>query len=224
MTFSISYIEMAKVSASRNVRRSRNKRRSMRNKRTLRGGALVISPANINDSSMADASRQNLSQGMDYTRINAGQHGGASIMAGAPVGYTGVLDTALRASAHPSPLDASVAAASGMKDQAGGARSISKMFQNSFRNMRKSLSMKGVKKMMKGMTKRNAAKRNATKVASRKSKKGGKKQRGGAGYQYANQADYASPGALLPSDMQAKALTGMNPEWKIDQATYAPKQ
>ena len=84
LTFSISYIEMAKVRASRKIRRTRNKRRASR--RSIRGGGLVLSPANISDISMADAPKQNLSQGMDYTRIHAGQHGGASMMLGAPVG------------------------------------------------------------------------------------------------------------------------------------------
>ena len=121
----------------------RNKR-STRGKKH-RGGAL--SPANVNDASMMGPSKLSTAQGMDYTRIHQGQHGGASFANAAPVGYQGLLDPSLRASAHLGPLDAATAAASGMRDQAGGRRkSFMNMLKNSYRSTRKALSFKSKRK------------------------------------------------------------------------------
>ena len=188
------------------------------------GGALVLSPADVNDKSMFGPSNQSAAQGLDYTRIHQGQHGGAyvSLNSAAPVGYTGMLDDSLRATARIAPLDASVAAIQGMSDQAGGARRnrsrgffkafMPKIVRNSYR--------KGSKMMRKGMGKVRNTFRKGSKMVRRTFR-----MRGGGGYQYANQGDYASPGMLLPAGMEAKALMQMNPEWKLaaDPASFAPR-
>jgi len=108
-----------------------------------------------------------------------------------------------------------------------GKKSLSKMFRNSYRSTKKALSLKGLFKGKKG--KKSLSKmlgnsyRSTKKALSLKRFKKLFKMRGGAGYQYANQADYASPGTLLPPSMEAKALMGMNPEWRLDQASFVPK-
>ena len=113
-----------------------------------------------------------------------------------------------------------------------GGKSLSKMFRNSYRSTKKALSLKGLFKGKKGKKCRKGKSlskmfrnsyRSTKKALSLKRFKKLFKMRGGAGYQYANQADYASPGNLLPPSMEAKALTGMNPEWRLDLASFAPK-
>ena len=79
----------------------------------------------------------------------------------------------------------------------GRRKSLGKMLRNTYRSTRKALSLKRFKKMLR--------------------------MRGGGAYQYANQADYSSPGALLPPSMEAKALTGMNPEWGLSLKSFMPK-
>ena len=227
--------------------RSRSQRRRPTSRRH-RGGALTLAPAAVNDTSMLDPSKLNSAQGMDYMRIHQGQHGGASLAAAAPVYDQGLLDSSLRASARVDGLDASLAAASGMKDQSGGRRkgrslmkmlknsyrstkklfkgnkSFKKMINNSYRSTRKSLSLKKLFKGKRSLGKmvRNSY-RSTKKALSLKGLKKMMRMRGGAGYQYANQADYSSPGTLLPPSMEAKALAGMNPEWSLDVRSFMPK-
>ena len=244
---------MAKTRASRKMNK-RNKRSSRKHRG---GGALTLSPADINDQTMFGPSNLASAQGQDYARIHQGQHGGAAALIGAPVGDQGLLDQALRGSAHLSAQDAALAASSGMRDQAGGKRSksrsfkkffrnsarsfkrlfkgksrkgkksLSKMVKNSYRSTKKALSFKSLFKGKKGKKSLSKMLKNSykstKKALSLKRFKKLFKMRGGAGYQYANQADYASPGNLLPPSMEAKALMGMNPEWRLDQASFAPK-
>jgi len=187
----------------------------------------MLSPASVNDTSMVDPSKLSSAQGMDYMRIHQGQHGGSSLAASAPVGDQGLLDSSLRATARVDGLDASLAAASGMKDQSGGRRkrrSLMKMLKNSYRSTKKTLSLKKLFKGRKSLGKmvRNTY-RSTKKALSLKGLKKMMRMRGGAGYQYANHADYSSPGTLLPPSMEAKALTGMNPEWGLDIRSFMPK-
>jgi hypothetical protein len=170
-------------------------------------------------------SAQQLAQGGDYLALHKGQHGGSScgvpmqrggaavsLAAAAPVGYTGMLDDSLRGVARVGPLDQSIGAIQGMRDQSGGAR-------------RKRGSAAAARKAI-------AAARRATKRARqtlaklfrrmRKATRMGRRQRGGAAL---NPADYGAPGALLSGADQAKAMMGQNPEWRLaaDPAAFAPK-
>jgi hypothetical protein len=118
-----------------------------------------------------------------------------------------MLDDSLRGAARIAPLDHSIGAIRGMSDQAGGARRRkgrkgSKMARAS-RRMTKRVS----KSLLKAMARLRRLSR---------------KMRGGAAMQ---PADYGSPGMLLGGADQAKALMGMNPEWKLaaDPAAFAPK-
>jgi len=153
---------------------------------------------------MQAAGKQNLMQGGEYDKMHIKQHGGGDLE-GAPVGTTGVLDSSLRGAAHLDPLDKSFAGIQGMSDQAGGGRR-----------------RKGRSSRRNNM--RRSSRRNNMRRSSRRNQMGGKRrrQRGGT---YLNPADISTPGTLLPDGMAQKALSGMNPEWKLaqDPQAFAPK-
>lgn len=161
----------------------------------------------MNNASMTPMSQQALAQGGNYLSLHKGQHGGAavSLAAAAPVGYTGMLDDSLRGAARVAPLDHSVSAIQGMRDQSGGARKARRGGKRAAAARR--------------MTKRA---RKSLMKALRRVRKLSRKMRGGAAL---HPADYGSPGMLLGAADQAKALMGMNPEWKLasDPAAFAPK-
>ena len=81
-----------------------------------------------------------------------------------------------------------------------------------------------VKGAVKGMGKLYKKGRNVARsiVSRRKSRRSSRRQYGGAALA---PADYGAPGMLLSPAMEAKALAGMNPEWKLatDPAAFAPK-
>jgi hypothetical protein len=139
----------------------------------MRGGAQLYSPAGVDDASMMSSSKMNLAQGSDYQEIHANQHGGAAfdLNSSAPVGYTGVLDQSLRATAHLGPLDASLDSIRGMSDQSGGARrkKSGKFSKASKAATRRAVAaIKKLKNMFKKMAKRGRA------MMSRKKQRGGK--------------------------------------------------
>ncbi len=186
-------------------------------KRRQSGGMAPVSMP-----SLLSPSSASMAQGQDYARIHAAQHGGAavSLAAAAPVGYTGMLDDSLRATARITPLDQSIGAIQGMRDQSGGAR------------RRRGASKRGGKRSGKVMRRRMVAatrrlkklKMRLLKAMKRMSRRS--RQRGGASYQYTNQADYGSPGMLLSPAQEAKALQTMNTvEWRLaaDPTSFAPK-
>jgi hypothetical protein len=161
-----------------------------------------------------------MAQGQDYARIHAAQHGGAavSLAAAAPVGYTGMLDDSLRATARITPLDQSIGAIQGMRDQSGGGR-------RRRGTKRGAKAGKAMRRRMAAATRRlKKLKLRLLKAMKRMSRRS--RQRGGASYQYSNQADYGSPGMLLSPAQEAKALQTMNTvEWRLaaDPTSFAPK-
>ena len=172
----------------------------------MMGGA-----APLTDISMVAAGKQSLAQGADFAALHRAQHGGAavSLAAAAPVGYTGMLDDSLRMTARVGPLDAAIGAIQGMRDQSGGGRRRGK------KGGRIARSLRAASKKVK------SAQRKMMKLMRRFSMKV-RKMRGGAAL---NPADYGTPGMLLGAADSAKALMGMNPEWKLaaDPAAFAPK-
>ena len=208
------------------MRKSRG--RSRYSRRCWSGGA-----APLTDTSMDGSSKMNLAQGTDYASIHKGQHGGM-----APVGYTGMLDDSLRATARIGVLDESMQAIQGMSDQSGG-------FHKAFTRRLKRGVKRGVTKV-KGMFKKLKSKLVGPKSYSRKfmnlfrKKRGGarrsrkmaallknmrKKMHGGSAVTLAGAQDYSAPGMLLSPADEARALSGMNPEWKLatDPTAFAPK-
>ena len=212
--------------SSKKMRKSRG--RSRYSRRCWSGGA-----APLTDTSMVGSSKMNLAQGTDYASIHKGQHGGM-----APVGYTGMLDDSLRATARIGVLDESMQAIQGMSDQSGG-------FHKAFTRRLKGGVKRGVTKV-KGMFKKLKSKLVGPKSYSRKfmnlfrKKRGGarrsrkmaallknmrRKMRGGSAATLAGAQDYSAPGMLLSPADEARALGGMNPEWKLatDPTAFAPK-
>jgi hypothetical protein len=167
------------------------KSRNMRKKsyrRRYRGGAMpTMVPAGVSQNPMLSPSSASLAQGKDYENIHMGQHGGAHVpMSGAPVGDTGVLDASLRAAARIGPTDGAFQAIQGMSDQAGGRR----------RSRRSRRSKKSSRR---------------SKKSSRRSKRS---MRGGFSANL-RPANASANGTLLPPSMEARAVGGMNPEWKL---------
>jgi len=207
--------------SSRRSSKGRKSHKSRKTYRRHRGGAQTVSPAGVNDATMMGPSNQSVAQGQDYLRIHAGQHGGAAPYAGAPVGYTGVLDSSLREAARIQPLDQSLSKIQGMSDQSGGGRKKGKSYMNHVRNM-----VKRLKKMVS--RKRGGSRRGTKRGGSRRgTKRGGsrrmRRMRGGNVPMVP--ANYGAPGTLLPASMESKAVSMMNPEWKLaaDPQAFAPK-
>lgn len=161
------------------------------------------------ESSLSSPSKMMLEQGNEYQSIHAGQHGGAVAvnLAPAPPGFTGVLDSGLRAQAFIAPLDQSMQAIQGMSDQAGGRRRRSKS-----RKSRKSRKTRKSGKSRKGRK-------------GRKGRKSRRRQGGGAAYSITNAQDFGAPGMLLSPGQEARALESMNPEWKLatDPTSFTPR-
>jgi hypothetical protein len=125
------------------------------------------------------------------------------------VGYTGMLDDSLRGVARVSPLDQSIGAIQGMRDQSGGAR---RRKRGGAATARKAIAAarRATKRARQTLAKLFRRMRKAT------------RQRGGAAL---SPADYGAPGALLSGADQVKAMMGQNPEWRLaaDPAAFAPK-
>ena len=193
----------------KSTRRGGGKRKASR---CWKGGA-----ASVNDTSMNASSRLSLAQGGDYQTIHAKQHGGM-----APVGYTGVLDDSLRATARVAVLDESMGAIQGMSDQAGGGRKKKYTHKNIMAMLKK------MKKQNGGSAKkrsRSSQKRSFTHADIIKMVKALRNQKGGSN-NLSQAQDYSAPGMLLSPSAEARALGGMNPEWKLasDPTAFVPNR
>jgi hypothetical protein len=173
---------------------------------------------------MMEAGKMGLAQGRDFLSHHTAQHGGM-----APVGYTGVLDDSLRATARVGVLDESMGAIQGMSDQSGGGRRRGRRgmtMKMAMKKMRKMMGLKGGK-MMYGGQKMCGGRTIGRKrrMTMKMMKKLMAKKRGGFAYALSQAQDYSAPGMLLSPAGEARALAGMNPEWKLatDPSAFAPK-
>ena len=161
------------------------RKNTLRRNRKMNGGShLVLTPMPLDDTSMVGPSKMSMAQGGDFFGYHAKQHGGM-----APVGYTGMLEDSLRASARVSPLDQAGAAIVGLKDQAGGKRK------------RRSTKRRS--------TKRRSTKRRSTKRRSTRRQNGGMRALGSM--------DVGAPSMLLQGSQAQQALSTMNQDWKLAQ-------
>lgn len=147
---------------------------------------------------MAPMTAQSLAQGQQFANMHVGQHGGGNNDAGPyPTVLSGqpLLTGAMAASARISALDAADKAIQGLKDPGQAG------------GARRRRGRKGSKKARKG---------------SRKSRKTCR-MRGGAAYD-SNPASVNASGMLLDGTQMAKALSAMNPEWKLAESpsSFAP--
>jgi hypothetical protein len=193
-------------------RRNRSRMNTRRNRRrsARRGIMYGGQPAPVGYSLAAsDPAMQSLGQGKQYEEINRNFHGGASLVGGPYPGVVAaptILPEDLRASARVAPLDTAIAQVSGLKDNGtlnGGARN------------RKN--RKASRKNRKNRKNRKASRKNrkASRKASRKSRRT-RRYRGGA-YSLENAGPFSMTKSdmLLSPEMEAKALQGMNTEWKL---------
>jgi hypothetical protein len=179
---------------SRKGSRKASRKGSRKNRQN--GGALILAPMELTDTSMMGASRMSTGQGIDFLNKHSAQHGGG-VLEGAPVGHTGMLDASMRGSARMEPLDAAYAAVVGKSDQAGGKR--------------RKASRKGRKASRKGSRK------------GRKASRKGRKQNGGM--QPLGYMNTDAPGMLLQGQQAHAALSNMSREWALAQNpnSFAPK-
>ena len=180
----------------------RNNRRNRRNNMTLRrmmyGGESAPAPTAGN--SMSSMQAQSFKQGEQFAGYHANQHGG-NLQAGPfPVVVTesSILPQALHASARVAPQDAALAQIANLRDQDGGRRR---------------------RKGRKGKSSKARKGRKASRKQTRRHRK--RVSRGGS---LENAAPFGGPTMLLPSSLEAKALMGMNSEWKLaeDPKAFAP--
>lgn len=200
--------------------------------------------APLDDKSMAGAGQLSLAQGTEYAKMHAGQHGGAavSLVNSAPVGFTGMLDDSLRGAARVGVLDDAVNTATAA-GQSGGRRRGSRRGRKGSKKSRKSRkgrkgSRKGSRKSRRSRRSSRSSRMNAMRGmmgmygGKRGSRRNGMLNRfrkmlgmSGGAYSLAAAADYGAPGMLLSPGEEAKALGGMNPEWKLatDPNSFAPR-
>lgn len=177
--------------AKKHSRRMSRKHRTMKRRHRMRGGNST--PAPTSGAGMGPMMQQNLAQGQQFAAMHANQHGGGALDAGpfpGAVTEQSMLPQNLHAAARIAPLDSALSAIANMKDpgQAGGGR-------------KRKASKKSKKASRKG------------RKASRKGRKS-RKMRGGAAYD-SNPAPFGGPSMLLDGPQMAKALSGMNAEWKL---------
>lgn len=176
-------------------RMSKKNRTQKRRHHKMRGGD--SSPASVGGNPMAQMMAQSLSQGQQYERMHAQQHGGGGLDAGPFPGAVtdqSLIPGNMMAAARVAPLNAALDAIKNMgtPGMAGGRR--------------------------RGKKSRKASKK--SKKASKKSRKSSRKNRktrrmrGGAAY-VSSPAPFNGPSMLLSPSLEAKALSGMNAEWKL---------
>jgi hypothetical protein len=187
-------VSMRKRRNNVSMRKRRNnvsmrKRRNNMTMRRMMYGGYDSTPGSVNGNSMASMTAQSLAQGQQFEALHKNQHGGgldAGPFPGAVIAPS-VLPENLHASARVAPLDAAIKEIQGLKDQSGGRR----------------------RKGRKASKKSKKASRKA-----RKGRKGSRRQRGGA-WNMDNAQSVNAPGMILPPALEAKALSGMNAEWKL---------
>jgi hypothetical protein len=198
----------------RNSRRNNMARRNSRRNNMMGGAGLVNSmPATVNDNSMNGAKEMSLAQGQQFADLHKNQHGGGLLGGPYPGAVTdeSLISPDMAASARVAPLNAALNEIRGMKDQEGGRR-------------RRRSSRKGSRKNRKASKKNRKASRKTSRKnrkASRKNRKGSRKNRRNSrrnnmmGGMVLNPASVSAPGLLLSPAQEAKALSGMNAEWKL---------
>ena len=176
---------MAKKHSRRHSRKHARKH-TMKRRHRMRGGNST--PAPTSGAGMGPMMQQNLAQGQQFAAMHANQHGGAALDAGpfpGAVTEQSMLPQNLHAAARIAPLDSALSAIANMKDPGQAG----------------------------GGRKRKGRKGRKSRKASRKGRKS-RKMRGGAAYD-SNPAPFGGPSMLLDGPQMAKALSGMNAEWKL---------
>ncbi len=192
----------------RNTRRNRRNNMMRRNSRrnNMMGGAELINsmPATVNDNSMNGAKEMSLAQGQQYADFHKNQHGGGLLGGPYPGAVTdeALISPDMAVSARVAPLNAALNEIRGMKDQEGGRRR-----RRSSRNRKANRkNRKNTRKNRKGSRKNSRKNRRNTMRRRRNNMMGG---------MVLNPASVNASGMLLSPAQEARALSGMNAEWKL---------
>ena len=190
--------------SSKSSRKDRKSRKVSRKNRKVNRKSRKVSRRCDRKSSrksrrMSGGGDYSLAQGTQFAGYHSNQHGGAAVLGGAPLDYTGVLDAGLRDSARVGGYDKFFNEASGMTDgtpatinitqnsQSGGSRSSKR------KNVRKNRSSK-----RKNVRKNRSSKRNAKKNRSSSKRRA----------QHGGQSPVDAPTMLLSRDAAMRAGTG----------------
>jgi hypothetical protein len=186
----------------RNRKNRRNTmRRNRRNNINMMGGAELSMPAPVNDASMKGPMDMSLAQGQQYGDLHKNQHGGSYGPYPGAVTDEALISPSMALSARTAPLNAALNEIRGMSDQAGGRRRR----RNTMRKNRKN--RKNTRK--NNMRKNRKNRRNNMTMRRRRNN-----MMGGA-ILNPMPASVSAPGLLLPAGLEAKAVSGMNAEWKL---------
>lgn len=190
------------------MRRNRKNRRAntmRRNRRNNMMGGEYSMPATVNDNSMNGPRDMSLAQGQQYADFHKNQHGGGLVGGPFPGSVTdeSLISPDMATSARVAPLNAALNEIRGMKDQAGGRRRRRNTMRKGRKNRKNSRkNRKGSRRnnMMGGKRRRNSMRRRRNNMM---------------GGMVLNPASVSAPGLLLSPGQEAKALSGMNAEWKL---------
>ncbi len=191
----------------RNRKNRRNTmRRNRRNNINMMGGAELSMPAPVNDASMKGPMDMSLAQGQQYGDLHKNQHGGSYGPYPGAVTDEALISPSMALSARTAPLNAALNEIRGMSDQAGGRRRR----RNTMRKNRKN--RKGSRKNRKNTRKNTRRNRKNTRKNNMRRRRNN--MMGGA-ILNPMPASVSAPGLLLPAGLEAKAVSGMNAEWKL---------
>lgn len=227
------------------------RRNNVAMRRRMMYGGYESTPAGTNSNSMAAMQAQSLAQGNQFLAMHKNQHGGAGaapmpsrppppgpMFAGPAPMPAGPSPTNLTFSGNVAIRPPSGPPASGLQvvRQAGGGldagpfpgavTQTSVLPENLHASARVApldaaiREIQGLKDQSGGAKKRRGSRK--SKKATRKGRKG-RKQRGGA-WSIGNEQSVSAPGLILSPALEAKALGGMNAEWKLaeDPKSFAP--
>ena len=195
-------------------RRTRKSSRKVSRRRgSMRGGWQRLSPADLNDASMAGPSAASLSQGGEYKVMHEGQHGGGAALAGAPAFQSQTLPANLVDSARVGGTLNAFNEIKGMQDGGRRRRRVSR--RRGSRKGRASRRKHGGSRRKHGGSRRKHG-------GSRRKHSRRRKQGGGAAM---HPGDANAGGMLLTGRQAAGAEAAMNPEWQLakDPTSFAPK-
>ena len=201
---------------SRRNKSRRNNNMSMRRRRNninMMGGEYSM-PSPVGDMSMKAPMDMSLSQGQQFADYHKNQHGG--VLLGGP--YPGVvteealIPASMALSARTAPLNAALNEIRNMNDQAGGKRKRRNTMRKSRKNRKSTRknNMSGRKRRNNNMSMSMRRRRNNN--MSMRRRRNNMNMMGGAVF---SPALTSAPGLLLPPGLEAKAVSGMNNEWKL---------
>jgi len=187
---------------------SRKNRKSSRKNRKVSRKNRKVSRKNRKSRNMSGGGDYSLAQGSQFAGYHSNQHGGAAVVAGAPLDYTGVLDAGLRDSARVGGYDKFFQEASGMSDASPATINVTQPSQSGGRRSSMRKNRKNRSSMRKNRKNRSSMRKNRKNRSSmRKNRKNGcsmrkrRAQRGG-------QSPVDAPTMLLSRDAAMRAGTG----------------